>query len=194
MRLDLRVGFDPVMLELLRIDTSGLAGGGWIREIRAGEGDVELAFSGAPAEPVSVPCVLVFRAAARKGNSAVALLRVSATAEGGCVSVVETEDIPVFIDGYCEPLLESKTGPRADVAPNPARTGASVFCRVPESGHAFLAVYDTHGRRVALLNDAVLPRGASRFPLDMRDAPAGAYLLMLSAGGKTSLSTFLFVK
>ncbi len=193
-RLDLLIGFDAEMLELLRIDTSGTAGGGWIRGIRAGEGRVELAFSGAPAVPVSSPCALVFGTAARKGNSAVTLLRVSATAEGGCVSAVETSDIPVFIDGYCEPLLTSKSGPSAHVAPNPAGIEASVYCRVPESGHVLLAVYDTHGRRVALLNDAVLPRGASRFPLGMRDAPAGAYLLTLSAGGKTALSTFLFVK
>ncbi len=69
------------------------------------------------------------------------------------------------------------------VAPNPARSRATVTYRLDASGEVSLAVYDVLGRRVAVLADGRAAAGLHRVALP-EALPSGTYVVRLVAGGR----------
>ncbi|MEM0964470.1 MAG: T9SS type A sorting domain-containing protein, partial [Bacteroidota bacterium] len=64
------------------------------------------------------------------------------------------------------------------VYPNPLRGRAAVLAQVPEDAEVTLALYDVLGRQLAQ-ETVQVAAGVRDLALDLRDVPAGAYLLVL---------------
>ena len=65
--------------------------------------------------------------------------------------------------------------------PNPARDLTQITFAVDTAGHALVEVFDTSGRRVAVLHDAVVEAGASTVvQLDTRSLASGSYIYTLT--------------
>jgi flagellar hook assembly protein FlgD len=80
-------------------------------------------------------------------------------------------------------------GLRVSAAPNPAREGVAVRVESGQEGEQEVGVYDVSGRRVRELSRGWYGSGARVVGWDGRDsagarAPAGVYLVRLSAGGR----------
>jgi flagellar hook assembly protein FlgD len=74
-------------------------------------------------------------------------------------------------------------------APNPAREGVAVRVESGQEGEQEVGVYDVSGRRVRELSRGWYGSGVRVVGWDGRDsagarAPAGVYLVRLSAGGR----------
>ena len=66
--------------------------------------------------------------------------------------------------------------------PNPARAVTTVPFTLDRSGQVSLAVYDTHGRQVALLAAGELPAGAHTAVWTVNTLPSGNYYCVLRSG------------
>ncbi|MDX1420238.1 MAG: endonuclease [Rubricoccaceae bacterium] len=71
-------------------------------------------------------------------------------------------------------------------APNPFRDGTRVTLRLDSPGHVTVAVYDTLGRRVAVLHDGLLDAGPHPLRLDTAGWPSGPYLVRATSPGGPS--------
>jgi len=74
-------------------------------------------------------------------------------------------------------------------APNPFTAASHLSFRLPQQSSVDLAVFDAAGRRVTTLVSGLLPAGPHRYVWDGKTAggvtaPAGVYLIRLSANGK----------
>jgi|GEM_PF-2004064 len=67
--------------------------------------------------------------------------------------------------------------------PNPARDEAMIDYTLGRGGAAVLELYDAAGRPVARFDQGTREVGTYRARLDLRGIPAGAYTVMLDAGG-----------
>ncbi len=72
---------------------------------------------------------------------------------------------------------------RAEVYPNPSRTGATVRFDLAEPGPVHAALYDVLGREVAVLAAGDFTAGAHTLTWDGIALPPGAYFLRIEAGG-----------
>ena len=84
-------------------------------------------------------------------------------------------------------------------APNPFNPRTEVALAVARGGPARVEVFDTRGRRVAVLHDGSLAAGEHRLAWDGRDqagqpAAAGVYLVRLRAAGSTDVLRIALVK
>ena len=88
---------------------------------------------------------------------------------------------------------------RLDVDPNPFGSGTNVRFGLAEAGTVTLAIYDTAGRRVALLTDGPVGPGDFAACWDSRDdqgrlvAP-GVYVARLAVGGAVRTDKLILVK
>lgn len=74
---------------------------------------------------------------------------------------------------------------RLDVpAPHPVAGTARLDLHMPAAGHVRLEVADVLGRRVAVLQDAVLPAGSQQVVWNAAGLAPGVYFLSLTAGGQ----------
>ena len=74
-----------------------------------------------------------------------------------------------------------------EAAPNPTRGAMTVRYTLPEAETVTLEVYDALGRRVASLWEGPVGPGAHHATWDASGAPAGVYLVRLTAGGEAQL-------
>ncbi|MCC6650682.1 MAG: alpha amylase C-terminal domain-containing protein [Candidatus Eisenbacteria bacterium] len=91
-----------------------------------------------------------------------------------------------------EPDAVGAAGGIESVWPNPARGTVRVAFALPRSGEAELSVFDTQGRRVALLHHGMLAAGPREMEWNGRNdsgapAPAGVYLVRLRSSEGTSI-------
>jgi len=69
------------------------------------------------------------------------------------------------------------------VTPNPSSSVFHVSMDLPGAMDVRLEVFDTAGRRVALLADGLLPSGEHEFLWDASELSSGCYLVRLSGAG-----------
>ena len=83
--------------------------------------------------------------------------------------------------------------------PNPSRGPLSFLLHAPAAGRAILTIYDTAGRRVAVVVDRELEAGMHRVPWSGRDAsgrevPTGLYRFRLILGGNTARGALVLAR
>ncbi|MFW5973446.1 MAG: M1 family aminopeptidase, partial [Bacteroidota bacterium] len=82
-----------------------------------------------------------------------------------------------------------------DLYPNPASTALFVSLSIPEPGSVRLALYDTLGRRIRTVEEAVRPRGRFEEAFDLNGIAAGTYLLRLEhEDGQSVVRPFVVVR
>ena len=113
-------------------------------------------------------------------------------------------------DAEGTPLAEAPTAPPSDpvvalqkaevaelslaLAPNPARSAATVTVGLPEGGAVRLAVYDLLGREVMVAADGAFEAGLHPVALQTSSLPAGAYVVVLDAAGERRTSRLTVVR
>ncbi|MDT0630459.1 M4 family metallopeptidase [Rubrivirga sp. S365] len=113
-------------------------------------------------------------------------------------------------DAEGTPLAEAPTAPPSDpvlalqkaevvelslaLAPNPARSAATVTVGLPEGGAVRVAVYDLLGREVAVAADGTFEAGLHPVALQTAALPAGAYVVVLDAAGERRTSRLTVVR
>ncbi len=86
---------------------------------------------------------------------------------------------------------DASAAPRVAAWPNPCRGEAVLRVTAPAAGSQRVVVLDAAGRRVRTLSEGSFPAGARDIRWDGRDqsgarAPAGVYLVSLTAAGRTT--------
>ena len=113
-------------------------------------------------------------------------------------------------DAEGTPLAEAPAAPPSDavvalakaevaelslaLAPNPARSAATVTVGLPEGGAVRLAVYDLLGREVLVAADGAFEAGLHPVALQTAALPAGAYVVVLDAAGERRTSRLTVVR
>ena len=106
----------------------------------------------------------------------------------------------IFIDGYCEKLLQRRgDAPSMRIAPHPVTrdNGGTLHVYVPErfAGAACeLSVTDMNGKLVRSLPSRVFPQGETLLALDTDGLPAGRYMVLLRARDTAAGLSFLVAR
>ncbi len=79
-------------------------------------------------------------------------------------------------------------------SPHPVSSSAGITFRVSGASHSRLTVYDSRGRRVAVLHDGTLAPGAYTVRFDARGLPAGLYVAVLQSGADVDRMKMLLVQ
>jgi hypothetical protein len=78
--------------------------------------------------------------------------------------------------------------------PNPTSSGTLITFRLFEPDRTVLTVYDTYGRKVCILLDAMLSPGSYEIQFDTDHFPPGIYFYTLISGDKALTKTMAVVK
>ncbi len=80
------------------------------------------------------------------------------------------------------------------IRPNPASGSFAVPFQLGRAGHVSIALYDVRGQRVASLADAAFEAGPHTVHADAAMLPAGAYTVVMNAGGAVSTRMVTIVR
>ena len=108
------------------------------------------------------------------------VVRLAAGSSYGFIRLVRSIDTAV----------ESAAKPKFELlpnTPNPFRNTSRIRFSIPDAHHVRLEVFDTLGRRIALLREAVLPAGRHEVTWDAAGLPAGVYFVRLEAGERSAV-------
>ncbi len=112
-------------------------------------------------------------------------------------------DIGAFGGGGDKPVRADESIPAIFMVngpyPNPFNPSTVIEYTIPENGRVNLVIYDTLGRRVAVLQDGYLDRGTHRHTwngMDENSRPVGSgvYLFRLRAGARTAGGKMLLLR
>lgn len=188
--LTLLLKFDPKMLAVTGINTSGMLAAGWEiissryvpdgTIIKVRKGATGASFPGATGRLFNVQFKVL------RGDTLVSQLGLAlAGASAGCLTA-EIDSAMLFrLNEECAtPDRLIVTGRRTlkQSIPNPARTAATIPYFLSEPNHVTLVLYDATGREMATLVDEERPAGESEVRFDTRLFPAGTYFYRLTVG------------
>ncbi|MBI5711724.1 MAG: T9SS type A sorting domain-containing protein [Candidatus Eisenbacteria bacterium] len=113
----------------------------------------------------------------------------------GSVPVASLAAISTTPDGNGGPAPVPTVLAVASVAPNPARSSATIRYSLPAAGPVNLAVFDVQGRRIAsLLSKEPRQAGIHEVPVRTAGWPEGFYFCRLEAGGATATRKMVVLK
>jgi photosystem II stability/assembly factor-like uncharacterized protein len=78
--------------------------------------------------------------------------------------------------------------------PNPFNPTTNITYNVPQSGNVTLAVFNTLGQQVALLENGVVTAGSHTATFDAKQLPSGAYFYKLQEGNSVMVKKMLLLK
>ncbi len=193
LQFHLGIGFDTTLLDYAGCETAGTLAAFCAPVLTRVKNSLTISMTG-------ISCgardALVLKFRPRSGRAGgITKLRISdPMLETSCVNDLGVLDIPVPLNGYCEPLLSRAAGFRLRNHPNPFSDATAFTFTLLSAARVKLRVLDGNGREVYRVLDGNLPAGEHEVNAGDMKLTAGVYLAVLSCLDRSETAAFLVLR